>query len=178
MNNNLVEIVLLAKTDKEYMKLVMDRLRPLINSYVKKLFFLDPDDAEQEIVLAIMEAVHSIKRCENNGQCLTYIINAVYYSYVKHCKKNMIVEQYEFLDNEKTTEKCINDKYDDVDFWSDINNKLSKLPSRHRTIIRYLLLGYTDREIAETMHMSRQYINRLKKQIGVKLLTGDLKQPK
>ena len=77
LERSFVETVISAKQKPEAMIQLLEILAPLIKSYAKKLFFLEQEDARQEIIIAIIEAVKSISRCENDGQCLAYINNAV-----------------------------------------------------------------------------------------------------
>lgn len=82
LERSFVETVISAKQKPEAMIQLLEILAPLIKSYAKKLFFLEQEDARQEIIIAIIEAVKSISRCENDGQCLAYINNAVKFKFV------------------------------------------------------------------------------------------------
>lgn len=81
------ETVILAKDEPDEMMYLLEILSPLIKSYIKKLFFLEPKDAQQELIVAIIEAVKGVSRCENDGQCLSYINNAVKFRFAHLCKK-------------------------------------------------------------------------------------------
>ena len=70
-----------AKHSEESLMQVIIKMKPLINAYAKKMFFMDLSDAEQEMTLAVIEAVRGIPICEKDGQCLSYIKNAVYFRF-------------------------------------------------------------------------------------------------
>ena len=56
-----------AKHSEESLMQVIIKMKPLINAYAKKMFFMDLSDAEQEMTLAVIEAVRGIPIC-----CLLY----------------------------------------------------------------------------------------------------------
>lgn len=58
------------------------------------------------------------------------------------------------------------EKFTDIEFQYDLNNALVQLPEKQQVIWGYVLADYSDSQIAEVMGMSRQYINRIRKQVG------------
>ena len=52
-----------AKHSEESLMQVIIKMKPLINAYAKKMFFMDLSDAEQEMTLAVIEAVRGIPIC-------------------------------------------------------------------------------------------------------------------
>ena len=153
-----------AKHSEESLMQVIIKMKPLINAYAKKMFFMDLSDAEQEMTLAVIEAVRGVPICEKDGQCLSYIKNAVYFRFSYLCKQNRKIEILEapYENAEDAGEICI-EKYEEVEILYD----LEKLPisKKQKDILTYIYLGYSDREIAEKMSLSRQYVNRIKKEI-------------
>lgn len=164
-----VELVLNAKKRNDSMLKLLERMNPLVKSYGKKMFFLDREDAEQEIILSIIEAVHFIRKCETDGQCLTYINNAAKFKYAELCKKNIKKEIFEEWDDRELGKQTYIEKYNEVDARYDMTTRLCLLSKKQKNICRFLLLGYSDREIANHMKVSRQYVNRVKKEIGNKI---------
>jgi len=169
------KLVMESKTNQNSMLKLLNQMQPLVKSYVKKLFFVENSDAEQELCLSIIEAVRSIKNCETDGQCITYINNAVKYRFAYLCKKNIRKESIEDFYNDDVEEFIYLEKYDDIEIICDWQKKKYRLTEKQKEIFRYLELGYTDTEIANRMQMSRQYINRIKKKICVML--EDLEAP-
>ena len=62
MEKGFTSLVKESKSNSISMSELLVRLKPLIKSYTKKLFFMEKEDAEQEILLAIIKAVKSIPK--------------------------------------------------------------------------------------------------------------------
>lgn len=73
MNNSFAQLVQSAKQDSVSMENVIAKMNPLLKKYSKKAFFLDKDDAYQELILALIEAVMRIDICKTDGECLIYL---------------------------------------------------------------------------------------------------------
>lgn len=142
---------------------VLERMHPLVKSYAKKSFFIETSDAEQELYLAIIEAIKMMPKCETDGQCLTYIKNAVKFKFASLCKKNIKKEKIEYPYKKDLNEEVYHEKYYDVEILYDLEKRMSYMNEKEKKILKYLILGYSDSEISEKMGMSRQYINRIKK---------------
>lgn len=156
----------MAKNDNRKLLELIEKLQPLINSYVKKLFFLDKDDAKQEIILSIIESVKTIPSCENDYKCLAYIHNAVKYKYANLCKKNIKKDSFEEKYPESILEKLVGkEKYTDIEAYVEIEKVFNNLSPKNKLLLKYIILGYSDTEIANIMGCSRQYINRIKKKL-------------
>ena len=164
MEKGFTSLVKESKSNSISMSELLVRLKPLIKSYTKKLFFMEKEDAEQEILLAIIKAVKSIPKCESDGECLAYINNSVKFTYANLCKKNIRKEQYEDP-YEIRIEEVYFEKYEDIDAYIDLKKIIEPLSYIKKKIFIYLLLGYSDREVAEKLGVSRQYINRIKKKL-------------
>lgn len=162
--NEFAKRVKWAKENPDALMEIIELLRPLVKSYLRKLFFIERADAEQELHLAIIEAIRGIQKCETDGQCLTYINNAVKYKYSYLCKKNSKRESLEDPYEKDVDQKPIIEDYDEVETIYDWKLKMSHLSQRKQKIFNYLAEGYSNQEIAEKMGVSRQYINRLKKE--------------
>lgn len=153
-----------AKKNPQMMLKVITLMKPLIKSYIKKAFFLDQDDAQQEMILAIIESVKRIPHCSSDGECINYIRNAVRINFAHLCKKN-IFHQYEKEMSDYENEKKYNEKYSDIECWVDVSNLVNTLSDKKKNLVLLLLQGKSDQEIATELKVSRQYINRIKKEI-------------
>lgn len=56
-----------AKNNSEAVMEILKIMKPIINKYVKKIYFMDKEDAEQELNLAIIEAIQRISNCKYDG---------------------------------------------------------------------------------------------------------------
>lgn len=81
------------------------------------------------------------------------------------CKKNLKKEKYEcaYMDNEGDLQESYRADYSSVELAFDLKNITLKMTSNQRDILKYLILGWSDSEIASFLHFSRQYVNREKK---------------
>lgn len=157
------ENVILAKNDGKVLMDLLDMLNPLIKAYTRKLFFLEGDDARQEIIIAIIEAVKGIPKCESDGQCLAYIENAVKFKFAYLCKKNIKKQEIEDLHIKELDNTIYHENYADVEIKYDMELKRNRMTFNQKKILDYLILEYTDSEISDKLGISRQYINRIKK---------------
>ena len=66
------------------------------------------------------------------------------------------------MDNEGDLQESYRADYSSVELAFDLNITL-KMTSNQRDILKYLILGWSDSEIASFLHFSRQYVNREKK---------------
>lgn len=94
-------------------------------------------------------------------QSLLCIMEPLVKSYAKKLKK----EKYEcvYMDNEGDLQESYRADYSSVELAFDLKNITLKMTSNQRDILKYLILGWSDSEIASFLHFSRQYVNREKK---------------
>ncbi|WP_349945596.1 hypothetical protein ABFV83_17245 [Lacrimispora sp. BS-2] len=159
------KLVELSKNDSDAMMQLLEVMQPLIKSYKRKLFFLEAADAEQEMCLAIIEAVKNITECKTDGQCLTYLNNAVKFRFAYMCKRNLKKEEIEDSYKKDLDEGVYLEKYKDIETFYDLQRKVTCMNEMQKKILNYLLLDYSDSEIAKKIGISRQYVNRIKKKL-------------
>lgn len=153
-----------AKTDKNQMENLIESFRPLIRKYARKLFDMEREDAEQELIIAVIQGVLKITQYNSEGECVNYISNAVKFRFYELQKSCLRLQNTEVVyDNLEWKIQEI--PFEDIDFKVDICNKLEKLKGIRRKIGELLLYGDSDTEIAEKLGISRQYVNRMKKQL-------------
>lgn len=145
---------------------ILIQLMPLIKSYTRKSFFMEYDDAFQEFVITIIEAISKIQIYENDAQCLTYLHTCVKNRYCFLCKKFYATRKHEELYESIPCQEPV-DYYDDIIFLMDMNRYISQIKcTTHKNIaIMALVEEKSDREIAETLHLSRQYVNRIRRKL-------------
>lgn len=158
------EKLLVAKSDTMVMESLIMDFFPLIRKYVKKLYFIERPDAEQEMIIAFIKAVKGMYIYNSEGEVIKYLENALYFSYCSLCKDNIIKDKYKDLCQFNKVNSAYIEKFQDVEFCIDIQNNI-KLTMQNKIVISKLLEGFSDTEIAETLNVSRQYINRMKKKI-------------
>ena len=84
-------------------------------------------------------------------------------------RKNLKKEKYEcaYMDNEGDLQESYRADYSSMELAFDLKNITLKMTSNQRDILKYLILGWSDSEIASFLHFSRQYVNREKKNISI-----------
>jgi hypothetical protein len=160
------QIVLVNDKHNTYaLEKIINKMQPLIKKYVRKLYFMEEDDASQELIIALIEAIYHIKLCNNDAMCLSYLQKSIVHKYYNLCKISIKASETtnEFADTDYSIPYYEN--YDDVELIIDIQQLLKNETDTKKSIIKYFLFsGYSDTQIATKMHMSRQYINRVKKE--------------
>lgn len=148
-------------TDVQILKL----MEPLLKNYAHKLYCMEYEDAIQELSVAILEALPYLNPEQTEGECVCYIQRVVSNRYKKLCRKILSRPQTENIDDCVLTLKA-QDCYDDTFFaFQTYIEKLPKAELRYQIISRFFYEEKSDKEIAEELHISKQYVNRLKKEI-------------
>lgn len=161
--------------DENAFEELVKRMEPLIKKYVRLLYKDDKEDVRSEMMLALWEAVIRMKYCENDGECLSFLCTAL---------KNRFYELYRKSKKEHDNQQLIdnNDVFDvsgvenitdleNVIFNIDVELFLQTYKGMKQKIFRTIILGNeSDAEIAEIFSVSRQYINRLRRELYKEIL--------
>lgn len=165
--SSLVKKYLDSREDK-YFEDLLDKFKPLINSYARKLYYLEYEDSFQELSLALYEAVITIKDYSNEYSCISYIQKSIVNRFTKLYHKSKEAQQIQFLNTEFDNCKeyeCTYIKPEDYITKLDLENCINRKSLLERKIIYRVLQGYSDKEIGQDLGYTRQYINKLKKKI-------------
>lgn len=163
-----VLIVCRIKRDKNYFKILMDKMDPLINKYIRLLYKDDKEDIRAEMYLALWEAVVKISYYESDGQIINFLNTSLrnrflelYKSSKQHYAHEIYVDEMEDLGVDNSFHE---DGFNDVIIKEDCNNFIEKYYGTKKRIVYMMLIeSLTDSEIAQKMQMSRQYINRIRR---------------
>ena len=167
-HNSLLEQIRNIKVfqNKKELEKVLIKMRPLIRKYAKKLYFMDIEDAEQELNLTLIEAIYQIKQYENVAKCITYLHKSVLSKYYQLSKKNIKNNEFESYIQEIFEEIPFSYDYNSIEINIDLQNVLRYCGKNQKFIIEnYLFNGLSDIDIASRIGVSRQYVNRIKKEI-------------
>lgn len=142
---------------------------PIINKYARYFGREMYEDVQQELRIAVIEAAKSIKYIEQEGKCINYIVRTIKHRFVTLYKK-----QYEYNEREELTDEVDGslqvDFYKDVEIYIDIQQFCKQFNGRQQAIIKGIMMyGYGDTELARNLGVTRQYINRVKKKLFVKM---------
>lgn len=146
---------------------ILVKMQPLVKKYSRRMYFIEKEDANQELNLAIIEAINHIKKYDNEAMCLTYLQKAVIHKYCYLCKQNI---NSSFLKKRECEEIFENipyiENFNNSELSVDIQEFLKNRSDNQKQIIEYIIFyGLSDSEISLKMHISRQYVNRIKKKL-------------
>ena len=155
--------------NEDYFEQLQKRFAPLIKAYARKLYYLEYEDSLQELNIALYEAISKMPSLNNEYACISYIKKSVVNKFTKLYHAS--------VKNQAIQAKCISlEDFDGRDYLHDyeVDNCISlldlerilknKQPSEQE-LLRMLISGYNDKEIAEKLGYTRQYVNRIKKKI-------------
>lgn len=159
-------IKLYLETNKqEYFEEITTKLEPLIQHYTKKLYYLEYEDGYQELELTLYETILHMKHVKNEFACLSYIKKSILHKYYNLYKKSKNIKTKSLNTNKEFYIYFSAQEIDDCLYKIDLFEQLNHKSIKERIIIKKLLSGYWDYEIAQELGYSRQYINKLKKSI-------------
>ena len=167
------EIVMLIyeirTSNKDAFCILMNKMQPLINKYTYSLYKDNRDDVQSELYIALWEAVNKMSFIESDGQVINYLSTAIKHRFLELYRISKKEHYYETLiENDDYFNNLTFHEYEYDDF--SLNEDLKKFISQFDGIkkkIYYLILieNKNDSEIAKELHISRQYINRLRRQL-------------
>ena len=140
-------------------------MSPLLKKYAARLYCMEYDDAMQELYIALLETFPYLDPAKTEAECLNYIQTTVHNRYRFLCRGCLSVPQSESIEDSIDTLSAPS-PFDES--YYDICNYIKTLPEKgmRRQIMSLFFFQYkTDSEIAEILHVSRQYVNRIKKQM-------------
>lgn len=175
--SSLVKNYLLTK-ENIYFEELLDKFKPLITSYARKLYYLEYEDSVQELSIALYEAIFTIKDSSNEYACISYIQKSIINRFTKLYHKSKEVQKLQSINLAIDENKDLESSYqktDDCIFKTDLESLLKKRTVLEQKIIYMISQGYTDEEIGRFLGYTRQYINRLKE--NIKKLILNTKKP-
>lgn len=158
--------------DKEQFSDLVIKMNPLIKKYMRILYKDEKEDVRSELVLDLWEAVTKLQYVENEGQCITYLSNALrnkFYELYRNSRKdndNQFASRMEMMDTTIFEET----EYGNLIVENDLKKYLSEYIGLRYQIYKSILFeNLSDYEIAIKYGVTRQYVNRLKRQLYMDL---------
>lgn len=162
---NLIENI---HRNKEQFSELIEKMNPLINKYVRILYKDEKEDIRAELVLALWEAVTKLKYIEDEGQCVSFIVNALrnkFYELYRNSRKkhdNQFCSEMEMMDTATFEEVA----YDDLVIKNDLEKYLEEYTGLRYQIYKTILFeNLSDQEVGIKYNVTRQYVNRLKREL-------------
>lgn len=156
------------REDKNNFGMLLERMKPLINKYTKLLYKDEKEDVYSEMVLALWEAVMKMEYYNEDSECTVFLCTAL---------KNKFLELYrnskKYHDNctamdqdIMTINQLYEDNISDIILENDLKRTIEYCDERKKIIFTEIVIdGMSDSEIAHKHNLSRQYINRLRREL-------------
>lgn len=151
--------------DKLAMEMLLKQYDPMIKKYARKFGAQEMEDAEQELRIAFYRAVEQIKKIDVEAQVVCYLEKAVKSRMIYLMGKKQERSDHETGMIEDLDFEAYETSYEDVIFQADMQEYAKRLSEQQRVILWGILAGKDDKTIALELHVSRQYVNRIKKKM-------------
>lgn len=154
--------------DKEQFVDLLERFEPLIKKYMKYLYKDEPEDVRAELSCALWEAVLRMGYIEQEGQIVNYLQRALFNRYLELYRGSRKKNDHEMQaeDSSLMNMQVIGNEFDEVIIKDFKNSILSRYSGKKKMVYRLMLIDeLSDMEIAIKYGMSRQYVNRLRREL-------------
>lgn len=152
---------------------ILNQMAPLLKKYAGKTHFMEYEDAFQEYAITLIEATIKIKSYENEGQTLAYINTCVKNKFNSLFKAYCIAKEQEAALYDKLDHsEMVNDNFAEFLYLIDLKAFIKQIDSQKKREIATLayLKGLDDTTISDHLHLSRQYVNRVRRELNKKLV--------
>ncbi len=146
--------------------LIVEKMEPLINKYIRLLYKDEKEDMYSEFVLYLLEAITKMDYYKEEGQCINFLKNTIrnkFYELYKKSKRhydNVTVMNDEYFDDMYYKQS----EYEDIITREDISKfVLNAKGKQYQILYAMIYKDETDIEIAKRFDVSRQYVNRVRR---------------
>lgn len=167
---NFIETIKNIKEGKlDEFKIIELKMEPTLTKYTNYMYKDEKEDIYAELILALWEAITKIEHYDNEGSIINYLYTAI---------KNKFFELYRTSRKKNDNEYSIEDSKlsdvissDSVDFnqlifLEDMRRFINHFSGNKKSVyICIIIEGLSDTEISQRLSLSRQYTNRLRKQL-------------
>ena len=147
-------------------EMLIRKFLPLIRKYAYKCHAMEFEDAQQELIFALLTAVRSITYIQNEGECIRYLQKGILNHFKYLCRTSIRHKEYEQIS--ATDNFTILPAYGDfslIDLNLSLAQYMKSLSPTKQSILQYALIDeYSSSEIAAKLQLSVQYVNRVKKE--------------
>ena len=150
---------------------IIQKFQPVICKYAGKLYSLEYEDAVQELNEALIMAVVSIDVCNAEGQSIAYLVKGIKLKFYELRRKSIVEYEYRMHSEQidvNTNITCTDD-YSEIEWKLELKKLKYKSSPMECHIIDGMVWEISDVELADLLHVSRQYINRKRRQLMKRL---------
>lgn len=145
---------------------ILKKMEPLIKKYAKQIHFMEYEDAQQELYMAVIKGINRIEITLSEGECVKYIESCVVNCYKRLCKSYFSkVKEEEIIVKKISSAQSDDVLYEDILFnevWRKYSENMND-KTKKRIMDLHISEGKKGTEIAEELGISRQYVNRIVK---------------
>jgi hypothetical protein len=152
--------------NKEIFLLIADKMEPLISKYVRLLYKDEKEDMHSEFVLCLLEAVNAMGYYQEEGQCIYFLSRALKNKFLELYKKSKLHYDSEIVAEDEFFSRIDSDKaeYEDFVFQEDLKELIRNQDGKQYDILLNIIFkDEPDAVIAKKNQVSRQYVNRVRK---------------
>ncbi len=151
--------------DKVKFLLIVEKMKPLMNKYVRLLYKDEREDMYSEFVLYLLESIIKMNYYKEEGQCVYFLSNAIrnkFYELYKKSRRN--------YDNKADTNENFDNiyyeqsEYENIITRQDLSKFVLNAKGKQYQILNSIIFeDETDIEISKKFNISRQYVNRVRR---------------
>lgn len=161
--------------DERILAEIFRGFEPIIHKYASRTRPAFSDDMRQELLISVWNAVEKIGDYSVNARCVCYIVSAIRHRYIYLCRAYKEQAELEELVSEiwDTIPESDLSVFEEIEFAVDLEQNMKELSQSQRKLAEYAFMQkMSDAEIARKLGVSRQYVNKEKKRIAVKINRG------
>ena len=167
---NLIETIKNIKEGKpDEFKVIELKMKPTLTKYTNYMYKDEKEDIYAELILALWESITKIEHYDNEGKIINYLYTAIrnkfFELYRTSRKKND--NEYSIEDNMLSDVTSADfDDFNQLIFLEDMRQFINRFSGSKKSVyICIIIEGLSDTEISQRLSLSRQYTNRLRKQL-------------
>lgn len=137
---------------------------PLLKKYAGKIHCMEYEDAFQELSLTLLETLPYLDIHQSEGKSVKYMETAIVNRYRSLCRQYLSLPQTEAIEDKTDT---LADPFQYDESKMDVENFIASLPENslsYKILMMYYYEELSDAQIGDKLGVSRQYVNRIKKQ--------------
>ena len=165
----LIEMIRMLRTgNSKVMEEIYKKMYPLLAAEASKTHFMEYDDAMQEYCFALFLALRQVRELATEAQALAYCKTVVRHHFCKLYRSYVRKGKAEYAEEELPERICHDGEIERILLETALRRELQGFTEKKRNILAKLYLsGETETAVAQKYAVSRQYVNRLKREFRV-----------